>query len=58
MECIPPGKHVVKEGDVDVQLGEDLPESLRELKPEGNLWRDRWGSMVVRGKVEPRVPVL
>lgn len=52
------GKHVVKEGDVDVQLGEDLPESLRELKPEGNLWRDRLGSMVLRGKVEPRVPVL
>lgn len=52
------GKHVVKEGDVDYQLGEDLPESFRELKPEGNLWRDRWGSMVSRGKVEPRVPVL
>ncbi|CCO33636.1 putative protein C22F8,09 [Rhizoctonia solani AG-1 IB] len=52
------GKHVVKEGDIDFQLGEDLPESFRELKPEGNLWRDRWGSMVVRGKVEPRVPVL
>ncbi|KDN34251.1 LOW QUALITY PROTEIN: hypothetical protein RSAG8_12660, partial [Rhizoctonia solani AG-8 WAC10335] len=52
------GKHVVKEGDIDYQLGEDLPESFRELKPEGNLWRDRWGSMVSRGKVEPRVPVL
>ncbi|QRW13313.1 Nop53 (60S ribosomal biogenesis) [Ceratobasidium sp. AG-Ba] len=52
------GKHVVKEGDIDVQLGEDLAESLRELKPEGNLWRDRWGSLVVRGKVEPRVPVV
>jgi nucleolar protein 53 len=52
------GKHIIQEGDVEVQLGEDLPESLRELKPEGNLWRDRWGSMVARGKVEPRVPVL
>ncbi|KAH7337530.1 ribosome biogenesis protein Nop53/GLTSCR2 [Rhizoctonia solani] len=52
------GKHVVKEGDIDFQLGEDLPESFRELKPEGNLWRDRWGSMISRGKVEPRVPVL
>ncbi|CAE6424386.1 unnamed protein product [Rhizoctonia solani] len=52
------GKHIVKEGDIDFQLGEDLPESFRELKPEGNLWRDRWGSMVSRGKVEPRVPVL
>ncbi|KAL5639809.1 hypothetical protein ACGC1H_006401 [Rhizoctonia solani] len=52
------GKHVVKEGNIDYQLGEDLPESFRELKPEGNLWRDRWGSMVSRGKVEPRMPVL
>ncbi|CAE7081535.1 unnamed protein product [Rhizoctonia solani] len=52
------GKHVVKEGDIDYQLGEDLPESFRELKPEGNLWQDRWRSMVSRGKVEPRVPVL
>ncbi|KAG9086594.1 hypothetical protein FS749_003540 [Ceratobasidium sp. UAMH 11750] len=51
------GKHIVKGGDIDVQLGEDLAESLRELKPEGNLWRERWGSMVVRGKVEPRVRV-
>ncbi|CAE6440221.1 unnamed protein product [Rhizoctonia solani] len=52
------GRHVVKESDIDYQLGEDLPESFRELKPEGNLWKDRWGSMVSRGKVEPRVPVL
>jgi nucleolar protein 53 len=26
------GKHLVPEGDVDVQLGEDLSESLRGLK--------------------------
>ncbi|KAB5590226.1 hypothetical protein CTheo_6329 [Ceratobasidium theobromae] len=52
------GKHIIQEGEVDVQLGEDLPESFRELKPEGNLWRDRWGSMITRGKVEPRVLVL
>lgn len=26
------GKHVVPEGDIDVQLGEDLTESLRGLK--------------------------
>ncbi|KAG8761863.1 hypothetical protein FRC11_012674 [Ceratobasidium sp. 423] len=52
------GKHIVKEGDIDFQLGEDLPESFRELKPEGNLWRDRWGSMISRGKIEPRMPVL
>ncbi|KAG8741803.1 hypothetical protein FRC10_002402 [Ceratobasidium sp. 414] len=52
------GKHIVKGGDIEVQLGEDLAESLRELKPEGNLWRERWGSLVSRGKVEPRERVM
>jgi len=51
------GKHVVKEGDIDVQLGEDLSESLRALKPEGNLFRDRFISMQHRALVEPRAPV-
>lgn len=52
------GKHKVPEGTVDVQLGEDLSESLRQLKPEGNLFRDRFLSMQQRALVEPRVPVL
>lgn len=52
------GKHVVKEGEVEVQLGEDLSESLRGLKPEGNLFRDRFLSMQQRALVEPRAPVL
>jgi nucleolar protein 53 len=67
------GKHIVKEGDIDVQLGEDLSESLRALKvsvpfgsllfstrlqPEGNLFRDRFISMQHRALVEPRAPVL
>ncbi|KAG6841158.1 hypothetical protein C0991_001286 [Blastosporella zonata] len=52
------GKHKVPKGAVDVQLGEDLSESLRALKPEGNLFRDRFLSMQQRALVEPRVPVL
>ncbi|KAH9974349.1 tumor suppressor protein Gltscr2 [Lactifluus volemus] len=52
------GKHVVREGEVEVQLGEDLSESLRGLQPEGNLFRDRFLSMQQRALVEPRVPVL
>ncbi|GBE83516.1 Ribosome biogenesis protein [Sparassis crispa] len=52
------GKHKVPEGNVDVQLGEDLTESLRALKPEGNLFRDRFLSMQHRALIEPRVPVL
>lgn len=29
------GKHIVPEGEVDVQLGEDLSENLRALKVSG-----------------------
>ncbi|EKM56661.1 uncharacterized protein PHACADRAFT_194252 [Phanerochaete carnosa HHB-10118-sp] len=52
------GKHTVPEGEIDVQLGEDLSESLRTLKPEGNLFKDRFLSMQQRALIEPRVPVL
>ncbi|PSS34225.1 hypothetical protein PHLCEN_2v1735 [Hermanssonia centrifuga] len=52
------GKHLVPEGNVDVQLGDDLSESLRALKPEGNLFKDRFLSMQHRALVEPRVPVI
>lgn len=52
------GKHTVPEGNIDVQLGEDLAESLRTLKPEGNLFKDRFLSMQQRALIEPRVPVL
>ncbi|KAJ7497968.1 ribosome biogenesis protein Nop53/GLTSCR2 [Mycena galericulata] len=52
------GKHTVPAEEVDVQLGEDLSESLRALKPEGNLFRDRFTSLQQRALIEPRVPVL
>ncbi|KAI0943675.1 hypothetical protein AcW1_002776 [Taiwanofungus camphoratus] len=52
------GKHKVPEGEVIVQLGDELSESLRALKPEGNLFRDRFLSMQQRALIEPRVPVL
>ncbi|KAJ7230687.1 ribosome biogenesis protein Nop53/GLTSCR2 [Mycena pura] len=52
------GKHRVPVEEVDVQLGEDLSESLRALKPEGNLFRDRFTSLQQRALIEPRVPVL
>jgi nucleolar protein 53 len=39
---------------VEVQLSDELAESLRQLKPEGNLYRDRYRSLVERGVVEPR----
>ncbi|GHJ86834.1 hypothetical protein NliqN6_3236 [Naganishia liquefaciens] len=49
------GKHLVQGRDVEVQLGEDLSENLRQLKPEGNLFRDRFLSLQQRALVEPRV---
>ncbi|KAI6120145.1 P60-like protein [Pisolithus croceorrhizus] len=52
------GKHVVPESRIDVQTGEELTENLRSLKPEGNLFRDRFVSLQQRALVEPRVPVL
>ncbi|KAF9556091.1 P60-like protein [Agrocybe pediades] len=52
------GKHKVPEGRVEVQLGEDLSESLRALKPEGSLFHDRFQSLQQRALIEPRVPVL
>ncbi|PIL29159.1 hypothetical protein GSI_09208 [Ganoderma sinense ZZ0214-1] len=51
------GKHKVPEGEIDVQLGEELSESLRALKPEGNLFRDRFISMQHRALIEPRAVV-
>ncbi|OAX36471.1 P60-like protein [Rhizopogon vinicolor AM-OR11-026] len=52
------GKYKVPENEIEVQIGEDLSENLRTLKPEGNLFRDRFRSLQQRALVEPRVPVL
>jgi len=52
------GKYLIPEPRLDVQLGEELSESLRELKPEGSLFRDRFLSMQQRALVEPRVRVI
>jgi nucleolar protein 53 len=51
------GKFKVAKGEIDVQLGDELVESLRELKPEGNLFRDRYLNLQHRGLLEPRARV-
>lgn len=43
---------------MDVQLGEELSDSFRGLKPEGNLFKDRFTSLQHRALIEPRKPVL
>uniref|UniRef100_A0A8C0MRD3 Ribosome biogenesis protein NOP53 n=3 Tax=Canis lupus familiaris TaxID=9615 RepID=A0A8C0MRD3_CANLF len=40
--------------DVDVQLSSELADSLRTLKPEGNILRDRFKSFQKRNMIEPR----
>ena len=53
------GKNVVGPGgEVDVQLGEELSDSFRGLKPEGNLFKDRFTSLQHRALIEPRKPVM
>ncbi|KAL7326769.1 hypothetical protein PS15p_209053 [Mucor circinelloides] len=51
------GKYTVPELPVDVQLTEELCETLRQLKPEGNMFRDRFHSIQKRNIIEPRIPV-
>uniref|UniRef100_A0A2K6F6D3 Ribosome biogenesis protein NOP53 n=1 Tax=Propithecus coquereli TaxID=379532 RepID=A0A2K6F6D3_PROCO len=40
--------------DIDVQLSSELSDSLRTLKPEGNILRDRFKSFQRRNMIEPR----
>lgn len=49
------GKHKVPQQKIDVQVGDELSESLRTLKQEGNLFRDRYNKLQSRGVIEPRV---
>jgi len=52
------GAYHVPEGPLEVVLPDELQESLRLLKPEGDLLGDRFRSLMVRGKVEARKKIL
>lgn len=45
------------EQDLELVLGDELEESLRRLKPEGNLLKDRYRTMILQGKTEGRTPI-
>lgn len=49
------GKVRYQAKSMDIQLTEELSESLRGLKPEGNLFTDRFKSLQERAIIEPRV---
>ena len=50
------GKHAMPQDALEIQLSDELAESLRTLRPEGNLFKDRFSSLVKRGIVEARIP--
>lgn len=52
------GKAPIPEKNLELVLPDELQESLRLLKPEGNLLQDRSRHLLVNGKVENRKPVL
>ena len=48
----------IPEKNLEVVLPDELQESLRRLKPEGNLLSDRFRHLLVNGKIEVRKAVL
>ncbi|KAI9024023.1 ribosome biogenesis protein Nop53/GLTSCR2 [Hyaloraphidium curvatum] len=52
------GPYKLKEPSLDLHLTEELSESLRALKPEGNLLKDRFSGLQKRKLIEPRVRVV
>jgi len=51
------GKVRLPEKDLELVLPDELQDSLRLLKPEGNLLKDRYRSLLVRGKMESRTRI-
>ncbi|XP_060114282.1 ribosome biogenesis protein NOP53 [Heteronotia binoei] len=48
------GKLKYEDPDLDLQLSSELAESLRTLKPEGSILKDRFKSLQKRNLIEPR----
>ncbi|KAL8927356.1 MAG: hypothetical protein Q9172_001435 [Xanthocarpia lactea] len=51
------GKIRLPEPPLELVLPDELRDSLRLLKPEGNLLRDRFRNIMLRGKLESRNPI-
>ncbi|KAI0889562.1 P60-like protein [Annulohypoxylon maeteangense] len=48
------GRQKLPEKDLELILPDELQDSLRLLKPEGNLLKDRYRSLLIRGRLEAR----
>ncbi|KAI9883144.1 MAG: hypothetical protein M1823_005092 [Watsoniomyces obsoletus] len=51
------GKAPLPQQNLEFILPSELKESLRQLKPQGNLLRDRFRSAILRGRLESRKPI-
>ncbi|MCJ1477697.1 hypothetical protein MMC13_006370 [Lambiella insularis] len=51
------GKNPLPEKPLELVLPDELQDSLRLLRPEGNLLNDRFRNLLVRGMIESRKPV-
>ncbi len=51
------GKIKLPEKNLELVLPDELQDSLRLLKPEGNLLQDRYRNLLVRGKMESRARI-
>ncbi|OLL22936.1 hypothetical protein NEOLI_005303 [Neolecta irregularis DAH-3] len=49
-------KNSILQRPIEIQLSDELAADFRSLKPEGNLFRDRYNSILERGLVEARQP--
>lgn len=52
------GTAAIPAKSLEVVLPDELQESLRRLRPEGNLLNDRFRNLLVNGKLESRKPIL
>ncbi|KAK2746054.1 hypothetical protein FQN57_003394 [Myotisia sp. PD_48] len=52
------GKTPIPRKRLELVLPEELQDSLRLLKPEGNLLGDRFRTLLVQGKLEARNPII
>lgn len=50
-------KHKVVNQNLDIKLSDELSDSLRSLKPEGNLLQDTMFNLQSKGKIETRIPL-
>jgi nucleolar protein 53 len=52
------GTIAIPQKPLELVLPDELQESLRRLRPEGNLMSDRFRNLLVNGKIESRKPVV